>query len=111
MVDASAQVGAGSRIDAGPVIGARVELGARCHVAAHAVIGPGDVLGPDCRVGAGVTISHALIGARVRTWPGARIGQPGFGFVPGATGLERVPQLGLISAPMPRSTGGRRATP
>jgi UDP-3-O-[3-hydroxymyristoyl] glucosamine N-acyltransferase len=95
-VDASAVVGAGCRIEAGAVIGPRVELGERCHIGAQAVIDAGCVVGAECRIGAGVTISHTLIGARVRIWPGARIGQPGFGFVPGATGLERFPQLGRV---------------
>ena len=96
MVDLDARLGAGCRIEAGVVIGPRAELGERCHVGPHAVIGAGCVLGADCRIGAGVTISHAVIGARVRIWPGARIGQPGFGFVPGPRGLERVPQLGRV---------------
>ena len=95
-VAASAAIGAGCRIDAGAVVGPRVELGERCHIAAQAVIGAGCVLGADCRVGVAVTISHALIGARVRIWPGARIGQAGFGFVPRAAGLERFPQLGRV---------------
>jgi UDP-3-O-[3-hydroxymyristoyl] glucosamine N-acyltransferase len=95
-IEPDARIGVGCRIDAGAVIGARAELGERCHVGPHAVIGSGCVLGADCRIGAGVTISHALIGARVRIWPGARIGQPGFGFVPGARGHERVPQLGRV---------------
>jgi len=95
-LDGSAVVGAGCRVEAGAVVGPEAELGERCHVGAHAVIGAGCVLGAECRIGAGVTISHALIGARVRIWPGARIGQPGFGFVPGTTGLERFPQLGRV---------------
>jgi UDP-3-O-[3-hydroxymyristoyl] glucosamine N-acyltransferase len=96
LADAAALIGAGCRIETGAIVGPRAELGERCHVGAHAVIGPGCVLGADCRIGAGVTISHAMIGARVRIWPGARIGQPGFGFVPGPGGLERVPQLGRV---------------
>ena len=37
-------------------------------------------LGADCRIGAHVTLSHALLGDRVIVYPGARIGQDGFGF-------------------------------
>jgi UDP-3-O-[3-hydroxymyristoyl] glucosamine N-acyltransferase len=43
-----------------------------------------------------VTISHALIGARVGIWPDVRISRPGCGSMPGASGLERVPQLGRV---------------
>ena len=96
VVDPSARIGSGCRIDAAAVIGGRVELGARCHIGAHAVIEAGSVLGEDCRIGAGVTISHAVIGARVRMSPGVRIGQPGFGFVPAGQGFTRVPQLGRV---------------
>jgi UDP-3-O-[3-hydroxymyristoyl] glucosamine N-acyltransferase len=96
VVDASAVLGAGCRVEAGAIIGPRAELGASCLVEPHAVIGPGCVLGPDCRIGVGVTISHALIGARVRLAPGVRIGQPGFGFVPSGVGFERVPQFGRV---------------
>jgi len=95
-LDSSTAVGAGCRIDADAVIGAGVELGERCKVGARAVIGAGRVVGADCRIGAGVTIGHALIGAWVRIWPDARIRQPSFDFVPGASGLERGPQLGRV---------------
>jgi len=95
-LDSSTAVGAGCRIDADAVIGAGVELGERCEVGARAVIGAGRVVGADCRIGAGVTIGHALIGAWVRIWPDARIRQPSFDFVPGASGLERGPQLGRV---------------
>jgi UDP-3-O-[3-hydroxymyristoyl] glucosamine N-acyltransferase len=96
MVDASAVLGAGCRIEAGAVVGPRAEIGAGCLIGAQAVIGPACVLGPDCRIGAGVTIFYAVIGARVRLSPGVRIGQPGFGFVPSGAGFERVPQLGRV---------------
>ena len=39
-------------------------------------------LGDDCQIGANVTLSHCLIGARVVLHPGVRIGQAGFGFAP-----------------------------
>ena len=61
-----------------------------------AVIGDGVVLGAECRIGAHATLSHALLGDRVVVYPGARIGQDGFGFA--ATGEEflSVPQLGRV---------------
>ena len=95
----SAVVGAGATIDPsaeiGPlaVIGEGAEIGPRCRIGALAVIGPGVVLGPDCRIGAHASLSHALLGARVYVYPGARIGQEGFGFAIGAEGFLSVPQL------------------
>jgi len=57
------------------------------------VIGPGVVLGPDCRIGPHASLSHALLGARVYVYPGARIGQEGFGFAFTDEGFHSVPQL------------------
>jgi UDP-3-O-[3-hydroxymyristoyl] glucosamine N-acyltransferase len=75
------------------VIGEGAEIGPRCRIGALAVIGPGVVLGPDCRIGSHASLSHALLGARVYVYPGARIGQEGFGFAFGAEGFHSVPQL------------------
>jgi UDP-3-O-[3-hydroxymyristoyl] glucosamine N-acyltransferase len=78
------------------VIEAHAEIGPRCKIGPGAVIGEGVVLGPDCRIGAHVSISHALIGARVYVYPGARIGQEGFGFTITPRGFQTVPQLGCV---------------
>jgi UDP-3-O-[3-hydroxymyristoyl] glucosamine N-acyltransferase len=101
-VHPSAVVAADAAIDAsaeiGPlaVIGAGVEIGPRCCIAPLAVLGHGVVLGPDCRIGAHASISHALLGARVYVYPGARIGQEGFGFAATSDGFRSVPQLGRV---------------
>ena len=96
VVDPSAKLGAGCRIDHNVVIGAGVELGERCHVQANTVIFDGVVMGDDCVVGANVTIECAMIGARTVIYAGARIGQDGFGFAMGPQGHLRVPQLGRV---------------
>lgn len=95
-------------IEPGAEIGAEVEIGANAVIAAGAVIGsgtsigpltyigPGVVIGEDCRIHAQVTISHAILGKRVIIYPGARIGQDGFGFAITKTGFTRVPQLGRV---------------
>src|SRR5690606_33738133 len=83
-------------IAAGAVIGAGAEIGADCRIGAQSVIGRGVVLGAGCRIAPNVTITHALIGERVVVLPGARIGQDGFGFLPGRQGLRRIPQLGRV---------------
>ena len=96
LIDPSARLGDGVEIGPFAVIGAGAEIGDRCRIAAHAVIGPGVVLGADCRVGSHASVSHALIGARVRLFPGARIGQDGFGFAVGPAGFVSVPQVGRV---------------
>ncbi len=95
-VDPTAKIGPGAEIGPGAVVGARAVIGARSVIGPNAVIGQGVVLGEDARIGANVTISHALIGKRVRILPGASIGQSGFGYVPGPTGLIPMPQIGRV---------------
>ena len=87
IVDPSAEIGPLA------VIGERAEIGPRCRIGGLAVIGPGVVLGPDCRIGSHASLSHALLGARVYVYPGARIGQEGFGFAITGEGFHSVPQL------------------
>ena len=89
-VDASAEIGPLA------VIGEGAEIGPRCRIGPGAVIAPRVVLGPDCRVGAHASLSHAVLGARVYVYPGARIGQEGFGFAATAEGYLTVPQLGRV---------------
>ena len=89
-VDPSAEIGPNAVVEAG------VEIGPRCRIAPGAVIGAGVVLGADCRVGANASISHAVLGERVYIYPGARIGQDGFGFAFGPEGPVTVPQLGRV---------------
>ncbi len=96
VIDPSAMVGEGVGIGAHVVIGARAVIGKRCEIAANAVIGASVVLGDDVRVGANASISHAVIGSRVRIYPGVRIGQDGFGFAPDPHAPIKVPQLGRV---------------
>ena len=97
MVDPSAQLGEGCQIDAGAVIGPNVVLGARCHVCANAVIERGVQMGDDCIVGATATVSHCIAGHKVYIYPGAHIGQDGFGFAMSPEfGPTKVPQLGRV---------------
>jgi UDP-3-O-[3-hydroxymyristoyl] glucosamine N-acyltransferase len=96
VVDAAAHIDPSAEIGPLAVIGARAEIGPRCRIGPAAVIGEAVVLGPDCRVGAHASLSHTLAGARVYIYPGARIGQEGFGFVPGPTGFVTMPQLGRV---------------
>jgi UDP-3-O-[3-hydroxymyristoyl] glucosamine N-acyltransferase len=95
-IDGSAEIGEASRIEPFAVIGARTKIGRRSLIGAGSVVGAACTLGDDTRVGAQVSISHAIIGARVRLYPGVRIGQDGFGFSPDPDGFVRVPQLGRV---------------
>ena len=86
----------GAIIEAGAVIGAGAEIGSGTVIAPTAVIGKQCRIGRDGFVGPGASVQFALIGDRCVIHGGARIGQDGFGFVPGAKGPERIPQIGRV---------------
>jgi UDP-3-O-[3-hydroxymyristoyl] glucosamine N-acyltransferase len=96
VVAADAHIDDTAEICAQAVIETGAEIGAGCKIGPGAVIAKGVVLGPDCRIGAHVSISHAVLGARVYVYSGARIGQEGFGFAITAHGFQTVPQLGGV---------------
>jgi len=83
-------------IDPGAVIGPGAEVGSGSTIGANAVIGPQVRIGRDCAVGAGSSLLCALVGDRVIIHPGCRIGQDGFGYVMGAGGHLKVPQVGRV---------------
>ena len=95
-IDKSATLGEGCAVEHGAVIGPGVAIGKRCAIGANAVIGASVVLGDDVRVAANATLSHCIVGARVRIYTGARIGQDGFGFAPDPNAPVKVPQLGRV---------------
>ncbi len=101
-VHPSAVIGTNVRIDPtaeiGPlaVVGDRAVIGMRTRIAPMALIGAGVQIGSDCRIGGHASISHARLGDRVYVYPGARIGQEGFGFTITQEGFLTVPQLGRV---------------
>jgi UDP-3-O-[3-hydroxymyristoyl] glucosamine N-acyltransferase len=95
-IDRLARLEARVTVDHGAVIGAGAEIGSGTVIGANAVIGPEVRIGRDCMVGAGASVTHALIGDRVIIHPGVRIGQDGFGYVYGPKGYIKVPQIGRV---------------
>ena len=96
LVHPTARLESGIVIDPAAVVGPRAEIGAGTIIGPTAVIGPDVRVGRDCVIGAGSTTVHALIGDRVIIHAGTRIGQDGFGYVPGAGGHGKVPQVGRV---------------
>jgi UDP-3-O-[3-hydroxymyristoyl] glucosamine N-acyltransferase len=95
-ISGHAAIAADAVIAPGAVIGPNASIGARSVIGANAVIGAGAVIGDDCRIGANATMTYCLVGNRVVVHPGVQVGQDGFGFVSGAAGHEKVPQLGRV---------------
>jgi UDP-3-O-[3-hydroxymyristoyl] glucosamine N-acyltransferase len=78
------------------VVGPGAEIGDGTRLGPGTVIGPNVAIGRNCEIGANVSISHAYIGDRAIILPGARIGQPGFGFATSGDDYLKVPQLGRV---------------
>ena len=93
VVAPSAQVDLSAEIGPLVYVGERASIGPGCRIEPGVIIGDGVVLGPDCRIGVNASITHAVLGARVYIYPGARIGQEGFGFNITPTGFRTTPQL------------------
>jgi UDP-3-O-[3-hydroxymyristoyl] glucosamine N-acyltransferase len=96
VVDPSATIGAETEVGPNVVVGAGALIGARCLLGPQVVVGPGVVIGDDCRLHAGVVISHGLVGNRVTLYPGVKVGQDGFGLAMDPAGHVRVPQVGRV---------------
>ena len=76
-------------------IGHDAQFGAGCVIGPHAVIGDGARLGNDCRIGTHAVVeSGVVLGHRVVLNAGARVGTPGFGYVGGESGHDRIPDVG-----------------
>jgi UDP-3-O-[3-hydroxymyristoyl] glucosamine N-acyltransferase len=97
VVDATARIGAEASIGAFCVIGARTRVGERARLEAHVVIGPECEIGDDFVGHAHASVRERVrIGNRVTLQNGAVIGGDGFGYVPTAEGIRKLPQTGTV---------------
>lgn len=96
IVHASARLEDDVIVEPHAVIGAGVEIGTGTTVGAGAIIGPGVTVGRQCVIGAHSTIVCTIMGNSVIIHPGCRIGQDGYGFLPGRNGHTKVPQTGRV---------------
>jgi UDP-3-O-[3-hydroxymyristoyl] glucosamine N-acyltransferase len=95
-ISPTAQLEEGVTIEVGAIIGNLAEIGAGSLIGPGAMIGKGVKVGRNCVIGPSATLTHSLLGNNVIIHAGARIGQDGFGYVPGISGLEKMPQLGRV---------------
>lgn len=96
VIDPTAEIDPSAEIGPLCVIGERAVVGPRARIGPLASVGAGVVIGRDVRLGSHASVSHALIGDRVYIYPGARVGQDGFGFAMTPDGFHTVPQLGRV---------------
>lgn len=95
-VDPTADIGTDVMLGPGVVVGPGAQIGAGSRIGPGSVIGRGVAIGRNAQIGSQVTLSHSYVGDQVLILPGARIGQPGFGFVSGPKGHAKIPQLGRV---------------
>jgi UDP-3-O-[3-hydroxymyristoyl] glucosamine N-acyltransferase len=95
-ISPTATLGENCTLAPGVVIGQDVILGHNCFVGPNTVIEQACVIGDHAVIESNVTISHTVMGNNVFIKPGAKIGQPGFGFHMDALGHFDVPQLGCV---------------
>jgi UDP-3-O-[3-hydroxymyristoyl] glucosamine N-acyltransferase len=95
-IHGAARVASSAVLEPGVVIGAGAAIGAGVHVGANAVIGPGVQIGVNTRIGANANVRCALIGDGVIIYPGAVIGEAGFGLAGGSAGARLTPHFGRV---------------
>ena len=96
VIDPSAEIGPGCRIEANVVIGPGVRIGADTRIGANSVVERGVSLGETCIIGPNVTLSYCIVGNRVLIAAGAVIGNTGFGYDLDPSGRVKVPHLGRV---------------
>ncbi|MBU6319028.1 MAG: UDP-3-O-(3-hydroxymyristoyl)glucosamine N-acyltransferase [Alphaproteobacteria bacterium] len=92
----TARIEAGAKILPGCVIGAGAAIGSGATIGPNAVIGPGVQIGWRSRIGAGASVSCALIGDDVILLAGVAIGETGFGLAQHADGARLTPHFGRV---------------
>jgi len=96
-VDESAVVHETAWIQAGAVVGKGAVLESNVQVLAGAYIADGVVVGANTTVGSGVQLLAACrIGKHCIIQSNTVIGSDGFGYMPGAEGLQKIPHLGSV---------------
>lgn len=95
-IDATAKLGENVTIGAFAVIEAGVSVGDDAVIEPHVLIDQAVTIGARTHIHSHCSISHSQIGANCTIYNGARIGQAGFGFLPGPDGHTPIPQLGRV---------------
>lgn len=97
VIDPTARVDAEASIGAFAVVEAGARVGRGTTIYPHVYVGPGAVIGEGCLLYPfSVVREEVVLGNRVILQPGAVIGSDGFGYIPVAGRLEKIPQTGTV---------------
>ena len=96
-------------IETGATVSPKAYIGPLCHISADTVVETGACLyssvfiGPRCRVGANCTLHpgvvlrrHVILGKSVEIHANSVLGEDGFGYHQGKTGIRKIPQIGGV---------------
>lgn len=92
----SARIHATAVLEPGVTVGARAAIGPEVRIGANAMLGPGVQVGAKTTIGGNASIRCALIGDGVRIFPGAVIGETGFGLAASGGGAALTPHFGRV---------------
>jgi UDP-3-O-[3-hydroxymyristoyl] glucosamine N-acyltransferase len=95
-IAATAKLGNDVSIADFAVVGANVIIGDNARIGPNTYIGDNVEIGPNTVIKDNCSITYTKIGANTVIYPGARIGQDGFGFAKTSKGMMKVKQLGLV---------------
>ena len=93
VIDTSAKINKNCYISEGVVIGKNAMIGENSYIGHNTVIGDNVVIGDNTNIESNVTIVFAVIGKNCCIYSGVRIGQDGFGFIPGG---PKIRQVGIV---------------
>ena len=97
VIDPTADVSGAAAIGPYTVIGPGTVVGTGSRLGAHVVLGSDVVIGGDCLVYPGVILRESCqVGSRVIIHAGVILGSDGFGYFPGAQGIRKIPQVGVV---------------
>lgn len=97
VIDSSAQIDPTASVGPLCVVMANARIGGHSVIGAQCTIGHDAIIGEHCKLYPQVVIRERVhIGNRVILHSGVVIGADGFGFEPGAKGLQKIPQVGSV---------------
>lgn len=92
-----AEIGEGCHIAANATVLGGAKIGANTVICSGTVIGHEAQIGSDCLLHPNVTVrERCILGDRVIIHSSTAIGSDGFGFIPGARGHKKIPQVGIV---------------
>ncbi len=95
-VSPKALIGKNCDIEHGAYIGDDAVLGDNCLIGVNTFIGKNVSMGNNCHIHNQVSIENTRMGNDVIIYPGARIGQEGFGFASDSNGHYKIYHQGLV---------------